>query len=68
MWRGASLSIKVVTDLAKAVDPLFFGAVFAIAVACGVFIIVVACIKAEGADTFETVDVSESHPLEAPAQ
>jgi hypothetical protein len=48
------------------VGPLFFGAVFAIAVACGVFIMAVACINPEGADTRETVDVSESHPLEAP--
>jgi hypothetical protein len=50
------------------VDPLFFGAVFAIAVACGVFIMAVACIKPEGANTPETADVNESHPLEAPTQ
>jgi hypothetical protein len=50
------------------VDTLFLGAVFVIAVACGVAIMAVACIKPEGSDAHETVDIHESHPLEAPAQ
>ncbi len=49
-------------------DTLFLGAVFVIAVACGVFIMAVACIKPEGSDAHETMDTHESHPLEAPAQ
>ena len=52
----------------RTVDPLFFGAVFAIAVACGVFIMAVACIKPEGSDAHETVDIRESYPLESPGQ
>jgi hypothetical protein len=58
----------VCTERAKTVDPFFFGAVFAIAFACGGFIMAVACIKPEGTDTPEAVDVDGSHPLEAPAQ
>ena len=46
---------------------LLLGAVFVAAVACGVAIMAVACIKPEGSDAIETVDAHESHPFEAPA-
>ena len=48
-------------------DTLFVAAIFVVAVACGAAIMVVACLKPEGSGAHETADVSESHPLEAPA-